>query len=71
MDQQNNQLKMAIIIIIIIIISYVIEKHESIITLAKLRYRWENNIIMELQEVGSEGVTFMERTRDRVLWWRL
>jgi hypothetical protein len=35
------------------------------------RYRRENNIILELQEVCCEGLKFTERTHDRFLWWHL
>jgi len=33
------------------------------------RHRWEDNIKMDLQEVGCEGVDWIELARDRN-WWR-
>ena len=29
------------------------------------RHRWENNIKMDLQEVGSEGMDWIDLTQDR------
>ena len=33
------------------------------------RHRWEDNIKTDLQEVGCEGVDWIELARDRN-WWR-
>jgi len=35
------------------------------------RRRWEDNIKMDLQEVGCGGVDWIELTRDRDRWWAL
>jgi hypothetical protein len=35
------------------------------------RRRWENNIKMELQEVGCGGVYWIELAQDRERWWAL
>jgi hypothetical protein len=36
--------------------------------LGKPRRRWEDNIKMDLQEVGCEGVGWMELAQDRDRW---
>jgi hypothetical protein len=33
--------------------------------------RWEDNIKMDLQEVGCGGMDWIELTRDRDRWWEL
>jgi hypothetical protein len=33
------------------------------------RHRWENNIKMDLTEVGCEGVKWIQFTQDNV-WWQ-
>jgi hypothetical protein len=33
--------------------------------------RWEDNIEMDLQEVGRGGGDWMERAQDRDRWWAL
>jgi len=35
------------------------------------RRRWEDNIKMDLQEVGCGGVDWIELTQDRDRWWAL
>jgi hypothetical protein len=35
------------------------------------RRRWEDNIKMDLQEVGCGGVDWIELTQDRDRWWTL
>ena len=37
----------------------------------KPRRRWENNIKMDLQEVGCGGVDWIELAQDRDRWWPL
>ena len=32
------------------------------------RYRWEDNIKMELQKVGSDGMDWIEMAQDRDMW---
>jgi len=32
------------------------------------RYRWENNITMDLQEVGCEGMDWIDIDQDRDTW---
>jgi hypothetical protein len=39
--------------------------------LGKHRRRWEDNITMDLQEVGGGGGDWMERAQDRDRWWAL
>jgi hypothetical protein len=36
--------------------------------LGRPRRRWEDNIKMDLQELGCEGVDFMELAQDRDRW---
>ena len=33
--------------------------------------RWEDNIKMDLQEVGSGSIDWIELTQDRERWWAL
>ena len=33
--------------------------------------RWEDNIDMDLQEVGCEGLDWFELAQDRDRWWAL
>jgi len=35
------------------------------------RCRWEDNIKMNLQEVGCEGMDWIELAQDRDRWWAL
>jgi hypothetical protein len=35
------------------------------------RHRWEDNIIMDLQEVGCGGMDWIEVAKDRDRWWEL
>ena len=37
--------------------------------LGRLRFRWGNNITMDLQEVGWKGIDWMDLARNRG-WWR-
>ena len=36
--------------------------------LGRLRHRWENNIKMDLQEVGCGGMDWIELAQDRDRW---
>jgi hypothetical protein len=38
-------------------------------TLRRPRCRWEDNIKMDLQEVGCEGMNWIDVTQDRDRWW--
>ena len=33
-------------------------------------HRWEDNIKMDLREVGCGGMDWIELAQDRVRWWR-
>ena len=35
------------------------------------RHRWEDNIKMDLQEVGCVGMDCIELARDRDRWWAI
>ena len=35
------------------------------------RHRWEDNIKMDLQEVGCGGVDWIDLAQDRDRWWAL
>jgi len=37
----------------------------------RLRRRWEDNIKMDLQEVGCGGMDWIELAQDRDRWWAL
>jgi hypothetical protein len=35
----------------------------------KIRRRWEDNIEMDLREIGIDGATWIRLTQDSVQWW--
>jgi hypothetical protein len=37
--------------------------------LRRLRHRWEDNIKMDLREIGINGANWMWLAQDRVQWW--
>jgi len=37
----------------------------------RIRRRWENNINIDLQEVGCGGMDWIELAEDRDRWWAL
>jgi hypothetical protein len=37
--------------------------------LGRHRSRWEENIKMDLQKVGSEGMDWIDLAQDRDRWW--
>jgi hypothetical protein len=39
--------------------------------LGKPRFRWEDNIKADLQEVGCGGMDWIELAQDRDRWWAL
>jgi hypothetical protein len=39
--------------------------------LGRTRRRWENNIKMDLHEVGCGGMDWINRAQDRDRWWEL
>ena len=39
--------------------------------LGRPRLRWEDNIKMDLQEVGCRGMDWIELTEDTNRWWAL
>jgi len=46
-------------------------KPEGKRALGRPRRRWEYNIKMNLQEVGCEGMDWIELAQDRDRWWAL
>jgi hypothetical protein len=46
-------------------------KHEGKRPLERHRHRWENNIKMDLKEVGCEGMDWIDLAQDKVSWWAL
>jgi len=44
-------------------------KHEGKGPLGRPRRRWEDNIKMDLQEVGCEDMDGIELAQDRDRWW--
>jgi len=39
--------------------------------LGRTRRRWKDNIKMDLQEVGCEGMEWIDVAQDRDRWWAL
>jgi len=39
--------------------------------LGRPRHRWEDNIKMDLQEVGTEGMDWIDVAQDTDRWWVL
>jgi hypothetical protein len=37
--------------------------------LGRLRHRWEDNIKMDLREIGIDGANWIRLAQDRVQWW--
>jgi hypothetical protein len=48
-----------------------VEKPEGKRPLGRPRRRWEDNIKMDLEEVGCGSVDWIELVQDRVRWWTL
>jgi hypothetical protein len=48
-----------------------VEKPEGKRPLRRPRYRWEDNIKMDLQEVGLEGMDWIDLVQDRDRWQAL
>jgi hypothetical protein len=48
-----------------------VRKPEGKGPLGRPRYRWEDNIRMNLREIGWDGVDWMHLSQDRDLWWAL
>ena len=48
-----------------------VEKPEGKRPLGRTRRRWEDNIKMDLQEVGCESMDWIEVAQDRDRWWAL
>ena len=48
-----------------------VEKPEGKRSLGRLRHRWEDNIKMDLQEVGRGGVDWIEPAQERDRWQAL
>jgi hypothetical protein len=46
-------------------------KPEGKIPLGRPRHSWEDNIKMDLQEVGCEGMDWIELVHNRDRWWAL
>jgi hypothetical protein len=39
--------------------------------LVRLRCRWEDNIAMDIREIGCGGVAWVHLVQDRNQWWTL
>jgi len=46
-----------------------VEKPEEKRPLGRPRHRWEDNIKMDLQEVGCGGMEWINLAQDRDRWW--
>jgi hypothetical protein len=42
---------------------------EGKIPLERPRRRWEDNIKMDLREIGIDGANWIQLDQDRVQWW--
>jgi hypothetical protein len=38
-------------------------------SLGRLRRRWEDNIKLDLREIGIDGANWIQLAQDRVQWW--
>ena len=47
------------------------EKPEGRRPLGRPRHRWEDNVKMDLQEVGLKGTDCINLAQDRDRWWAL
>jgi hypothetical protein len=50
---------------------FLVGKPEGKIPLGRPRCRWEDNIKMDVQEVGCVGMDWIELAQDRDRWWAL
>jgi hypothetical protein len=50
---------------------FLVEKSEGKRPLGSPRHRWEDNIKLDLQEVGCEGMDWIELAQDRERRWAL
>ena len=48
-----------------------VRKHEGKRPFGRPRHRWEDNIKMDLQEVGCGGMDWIDLAQDRDSWWAL
>jgi hypothetical protein len=48
-----------------------VEEPEGKGPFGRLRRRWKDNIKMDLQEVGCEGMDWIDVVKDRDRWWAL
>jgi hypothetical protein len=44
-------------------------RHEGKRPLRRPRHRWENDIKMDLREIGIDGANWIQLAQDRVQWW--
>ena len=49
-------------------IQILVEKHEGKRAFGRPRHRWDDNIKMDLQEVGYGGMDWIELAQDRDRW---
>jgi hypothetical protein len=50
------------------VLTVLVGKHEGKRPLGRPRRRWEDNIKMDLQEVGCGGIDWIELAQDRDRW---
>jgi hypothetical protein len=53
------------------VFSVLVGKPEGKRPLGRSRHRWEDNIKMDLQEVGCGGMDWIKLAQDRDRWWAL
>jgi hypothetical protein len=47
---------------------FLVGRPESKRPLGRPRHRWENNIWLELREIGVNGVNWIQLAQDRIHW---
>ena len=53
------------------VLMYICDNGEAVINWRRPRRRWEDNIKMDLQEVGRGCRDWIELAQDRDRWWAL
>jgi hypothetical protein len=49
--------------------SVLVGRTEGKIPLGKTRHSWEDNIKMDLRDIGIDGANWIRPAHDRIRWW--
>jgi hypothetical protein len=49
--------------------SVLVGRHKGKRPLGRPKHKWENNIKMDLREIGINGANWIQLAQDRVQWW--